>query len=222
MSRKAVVCGWLFSGIASLITTSESVAQWVDVSPGGGVHVRAPFVRVDVFPYGGGVSVRAPFAAVDVPGRPQYYGPPPIVVERQVAEPTFSTPQELADLDDATLRRILRTNAARLYERLGRFDTGATWQRYLRLRSDDFDGSLSDERREALSTLLERFRSVASDPQYAVIAELPNFAAMQSVLTEMVFRIDQSSAAIGAGTEELPAPSQPVQPTGKRPFMQPK
>ena len=39
-----------------------------NVSHAQGVHVRAPFVSVDVDSYGG-VSVRAPFTAVDIPGR---------------------------------------------------------------------------------------------------------------------------------------------------------
>ena len=67
-------------GTAAWLATSASHAQIVDVSPGG-VHVRAPFVSVDVF-RGGGVHVRAPYAAVDVGGRPFYNGPPPYVVER--------------------------------------------------------------------------------------------------------------------------------------------
>ena len=52
-SRLAVVLWLAFSATSS--------AQIVVVGPGGGVHVRAPFVRVDVGSYG--TSVRAPFTS---------------------------------------------------------------------------------------------------------------------------------------------------------------
>ena len=76
MSRKMALLallGWIGS-TSFLFKSNTLLAQIVAVSPHGEVHVRAPFVRVDVFPYGG-VSVRAPFAAVDVPGRRFRYGP---------------------------------------------------------------------------------------------------------------------------------------------------
>jgi hypothetical protein len=204
---------WLLSGATIFLSTSTSVAQIVSVSPGGGVHVRAPFVRVDVFPYDGGVSVRAPFAAVDVPGEPYYYRPGPIVVDRPVASPSFIAAQDLSTVDDETLRRILRSRADRLNARLGNFDTGATWQRYLRLQAGITEDAMTEGRREALTKLQERFRNVVEDPKYAMIAELPDFTAVETALAEMIWRLDNSSGENGVMPEELPAPSRPVQPT---------
>ena len=97
-------------------TTDTSRAQWVSVG-GGGVHVRAPFVRVDVGPYGG-VSVRAPFTSIDTRGRYYPYGPPPVIIERRIQEPPIPTADELAAMDDERLRRTLATTADRLHSRL--------------------------------------------------------------------------------------------------------
>jgi len=62
-------------GIATLFLALPGLSQGqiVRFGPGGGVRVRAPFVRVYVGP-GGATSVRAPFTAVDVPG-PRYNVP---------------------------------------------------------------------------------------------------------------------------------------------------
>jgi len=58
--------GLLFAGtLAVLVGDSVAEAQFVRVSPFGGVRVRAPFVSVDVLPYGGGTRVRAPFTSVN-------------------------------------------------------------------------------------------------------------------------------------------------------------
>jgi len=211
MSRNVVLVAvlWCVGSMAVPLTRTAN-GQIVSGSPGGGVHVRAPFVRVDVYPYGG-VSVRAPFAAVDVPGRPYYYGRGPMVIERHVAEPSFPTAQELAVSDDASLQRSLRSIADRLQQRLGRFNTGSTWQRYLRLPDEILGDSSAVERREALTELAERFHDVAAEPKYAMIAELPAFAAMRAALIEATSRFGDSPEASGARAEELPDPSKPVQ-----------
>jgi hypothetical protein len=206
MSRNiSVLCLLGFIGTTiSLFANRTSVAQFVDVSPGG-VHVRAPFVRVDVYPHGG-VSVRAPFAAVDVPGRRyHYYEGPRSVDAGRFYQPALLPPQRLAAMDGDSLLRLLRTNAARLHYELDRFDTGATWQRYLRV---------SDVGREGLAAALERFRRIASDPQYEKIAKLPAFGAIQAVLTELVSRFDRPSNPAGAKPEELPLPP-PARPSNR-------
>ncbi|HEX2477248.1 MAG TPA: hypothetical protein VHK01_21005, partial [Lacipirellulaceae bacterium] len=158
----------------ALLATNACHAQWVNVTRGGGVHVRAPFVRVDVYE-DGGVSVRAPFTSVDTPGRHSYY-----VERRAFVEPTlpeWSTAGELAAMDDETLRQTLRWTSARLHQSLGRFNSRASWQRYLRLPEDRTSDSSTqpDAEREALAKTLGRFRFVAENPEYAMIARLRAF-----------------------------------------------
>src|SRR5262245_61192529 len=88
-------------------TTPRTFAQPVSVSLQNGVHVRAPFTSVDVFP-GGGVHVRAPYTAVDIGWRPTYVGPSYVVVHRPIETIDFKTPEELSRLDDAELWRVIR------------------------------------------------------------------------------------------------------------------
>jgi hypothetical protein len=201
----AVRCS-LGCGIA-ILAARACHAQWVNVTQGGGVHVRAPFVRVDVYP-GGGVSVRAPFTSVDTPGRRSYYVERRAFVEPPMAAPEWSTAGDLAAMDDETLRRTLRLNAARLHQSLDRFNTGATWQRYLRLPEDWARASFMepDEQYETLERILNRFRFVSTNPEYSMIARLPAFNAMQDVLNEMVSRLESSGTRGSA--EELPVPPQ--------------
>ncbi len=209
MSRRLaflpVLCA--LTGTTMSFTAPTCRAQWVDVSREGGVYVRAPFVRVHVDAYGG-TSVRAPFTAVDVPGRRYPVAQSPLVIERRVVRPSLPRTQELAVMDDVALWQTLRLTADRLHERLGRFDTGASWQRYLRLPEEVLTESPagSHERRDALTKLLERFRYVTTDRQYARIADLPAFAAMRAALTEVVSRPDSSPAAGDVPDEELPMP----------------
>lgn len=207
--RVALLC--VLAGLSVSLTAATCSAQRVRV--GDGVHVRAPFVRVDVYPYGG-VSVRAPFTAVDIPDR-VYYDEPRFVE-------LFPSDSELAAMDDAELGQALRSISARLHERLSRFDTGASWQRYLRLPETAFAYS-SSERREALVKTLDRFDHVASDPQYSMVARLPALVAMQAALTEALSRLDKSPTAGDSPSEDLPlpAPDRPVREGRNRPFLQP-
>ena len=174
-----------------------------NVSHSQGVHVRAPFVSVDVDPYGG-VSVRAPFTAVDIPGRARLYGPDSIVYGPPAASPSFPTAQELAAMDDATLRQTLRSTAYWLHDRLADFDTGDTWQRYFRLPAEIFaeSSAATNERNAAFARLLQRFNDIAADPKFGKISKLPAFTAMQAALTELLSRHVVPS-------EDLPAPQQP-------------
>jgi hypothetical protein len=187
---------------ATIMTAGIAFGQPVSVSLSGGVHVRAPFVSVDVYP-GGGVSVRAPYTAVDVGGRPYVVGRPVVV------EPVVPTPQALAAMDDDALWRAVRNASLRLNQRLSRFDTGVTWQRFLRLPDELVSGSTaeSDQRRAAAAELLNRLDEVAADARYRKIASLPAFAAMQAVVSELASRKVGAARATGASAEELPPPA---------------
>ncbi len=227
MTRSGAVVAFLCIVVGTFVVFSSApcMAQRVWVG-GGGVRVRAPFVRVDVYPYGG-VSVRAPFAAVDVPPRGYYYEPglaPPVIFERPV-EPSFPTAADLAAMDAEQLAQALQAISQSLHNRLRRFDTGDTWQRYLRLPDTAIDMSLPpEERMAALAELLNRLRGVAADPQYPMIARLPAFNAMEAALNEAVARPETLSAPADAAVEDLPlpAPEQPPQRSRNGPFLQPK
>jgi len=227
MSRNLSFVGLIcvVSGLSSLSAT-PCAAQRVWVG-GGGVRVRAPFVRVDVGPYGG-VSVRAPFAAVDVPPDGYYglgYGPP-VIVERRYTEPTYATAADFAVMDTDQLHLALRGISQSLHDRLSRFDTGETWQRYLRLPEAAVDQSLpAGERTASLATLLDRFHRIAADPQYSMIARLPAFVAMEAALNEAVSRPETLPKPAAESAHEdlpLPAPEQPAVEGRERSFLQPR
>ena len=226
MSRNLSLVGLIFmvGGLSSLSATPcEAQRVWVG---GGGVRVRAPFVRVDVGPYGG-VSVRAPFAAIDVPPGGYYepgYGPP-VMVERRVAEPTYATAADFAAMDAEQLDQALRGISRSLHDRLSRFDTAETWQRYLRLPEAAVDATVpADERIATLAKLLDRFHKIAADPQYSMIARLPAFVAMEAALNEAISRPEKPLTPPQSAHEDLPLPA-PEQPSGEgreRSFLQPK
>ena len=209
MSRKLayliVMCAT--AGATLSFTGGTCRAQWVEISTDGTVYVRAPFVRVYVDPYGG-TSVRAPFTAVDVPGRGYPYAQPPEVIEHRLLQPPLPSAQEPAVMDDEALWQFLSSTANRLHERLGRFNTGASWQKYLRLTDEVLMGSSLNphERRVALTELLSRFHYVATEPRYERIANLPAFIAMRAALTEVVSRLEASPAGGEPHDEELPMP----------------
>jgi hypothetical protein len=117
-------------------------------------------------------------------------------------------------MDDEALWQFLSSTANQLYERLGRFDTGASWQMYLRLPEEVRTNSPSNlnERRDALTKLLDRFHYIATEPKYERIADLPTFTAMQAALTEVVSRLDASLGGAGVSDEALPmpAPKRPI------------
>jgi hypothetical protein len=140
---------------------------------------------------------------VDVGGRPYVVGRP--VVVEEVSVPSA---QALAAMDDEALWRALRNASLRLNQRLSRFDTGATWQRYLRLPDELVSGSSvgAEERRAAAAKLRERFAEVAANEGYRKITGLPAFTAMHAVLTEMASRRADGSAT-AANAEELPPPA---------------
>jgi hypothetical protein len=176
-------------------------------------------VRVDVGPYGG-VSVRAPFAAVDVPPRGYYERSD---VERRI--PAFPSAGDLARMDDEQLDQALRSIAQSLHDRLNRFNTGDTWQRFLRLPDEIVNPATPhDERTAALTAHLDRFRKIAADPQYSMIAQLPAFVAMEAALSEALSRPETNRSRPGVTTEDLPLPP-PQSPTDTKrgnSFLKPK
>jgi hypothetical protein len=125
-------------------------------------------------------------------------------------------------MDDEALRQFLHSTADQLRVRLSRFNTGASWQRYLQLP----EGALADpswdspDRRDALTELLGRFRYITSEPQYERIADLPAFAAMRDALTELASRTDASPRTGNVPDEELPMPA-PDRSSRRRSFLIP-
>lgn len=216
MSRKIALFALLGCiGGTSFFNSNTLLAQIVAFSPRGGVHVRAPFVRVDVFPYGG-VSVRAPFAAVDVPGRRFRYGPDSNVFGEPRYAAKMPSPHELATMGEESLWRLLQIDANWLHDELRRFDTALRWQQYLRVpEADRADSPVPiEERRVAFDDAIERFGTTAADPQFAMIAQLPAFTATQMVLTELRARLDKPTNAGGGQVEDLPLPP-PAKPRTK-------
>jgi hypothetical protein len=185
--------------VSALITATSLVAQPVSVSLANGIHVRAPFASVDVFP-GGGVRVRAPYTAVDIGGHSAY------VVRRPVVRSEVFTPDDFVRLSDFDLWSAVRESSERFVDRMNGFDTGATWQRYLRLpdelQIDSYSGDTAQ--RDAAAKLLQRFDVIAADARYQKISSLPEFAAMRSALAELVKRPAVTGNA--NRTELLPAP----------------
>jgi hypothetical protein len=169
--------------VSTFVTAPSLVAQPVSVSLENGLQLRAPFASVDVFP-GGGVRVRAPYTAVDIGGHSAY------VVRRPAMRSELITPDELARLSDVELWLVVRESSERFMDRMNGFDTGATWQRYLRLPDElqtDFYAGDADQR-DAAARLLQRFGETAADAQYQKISNLPEFAAMRSALAELIKR----------------------------------
>lgn len=197
-----------------MLLPAPAEAQIVRRYRGGGVAVRAPFVRVDVGPYGE-TSVRAPFVAVDDPGsvyvgprarrlrRPLYAVPPGGVVPSQ--QPTLAeyrplpTSAELAAMDLPTLVQTLRDLEATLMYELSRFDKAAGWQWYLALPDDALGSPGEPEisvRLDVLEKQLARFDKVAAGGQFAKIAELPSFPVTHEALGLVVEQFRGDSPAL--------------------------
>ena len=202
-------------GVASvsvaLLWTSSAEGQLVRVHrSGGGVHVRTPYVQVDVGP-DGTTSVRTPFTAVDSPGH-VYVGPHRgILAPSPYAAPTlyggqaavqarpFPTQQQLGAMDDATLFATLRDVLTRLNLRLDRLKTGVGWQRYLGVSEEALDGLAIEPNGgvppaiqiDLLQKVLTRFDMTTADPEYAKIATLSSFLATRTVLRKVIERFGE-------------------------------
>jgi hypothetical protein len=206
-------------GVVLFLMPAPAEAQIVRRYAGGGVAVRAPFVRVDVGP-NGGTSVRAPFVAVDDPGdvhvgwrqRRRLRRHPELAEAEAAAEPLarrqqaqamrptlaeprpFPTMEQLASFDDVTLLQTLRDLSAQLDYSLQRFDKAVRWQRYLALPQDSL-GTAGVEpveiQIEVLEKQLTRYDKVAAGHEFAKIAALSSFAPTHAALRLVVERFSQ-------------------------------
>lgn len=136
----------------------------------------------------------------------------------QPTQETYPTVDELQQMDDGTLLNTLVDLTARLDERVARFDTGATWQRYLRLPDDALPPPSADGQvtlgMKSLAATLDRFDSIASNSKYRVISDLPLFVAAHSALRESVERFGsrRSSQEQGRSDRTDQQQDQPVVP----------
>ena len=132
----------------------------------------------------------------------------------------FPTEAELAALDDGTLLNALLDVSARLDDDLGKFNTGAGWQKYLRLPADALPPPSADGRVtlgfRSLTETLERLNTVAANAKYPMISGLSSFVGTHAALQEVVGRFGtRAGNASGNGaaqkppgvvSEELPTP----------------
>jgi hypothetical protein len=216
----------LLAATSCLTCLDAADAQVMRFYRGPGVVVRAPYVgaiRVGV----GAIVPRV----VGVPGpilpRRRFVVPPPGAVgpggltpryapgATQIAPDQYAvqlaSPEQLAALDDGSLLNAVLAATAQLDADLGRFATGAGWQKYLRLPEEALPPPTADGQVllgfAAIEATLVRFDSVAANPKYSMIAELPSFAASQAALVEVLQRY---SAAAAAAAERQPTPAEPA------------
>ncbi len=208
----------------TFVLAGDANSQIVRRYPGGGLTVRAPFVRVDVGAYGG-TSVRAPFVAVD-PGAVQV-GPRRRLLRRQIraerraleqteqsqsfgqvqAEPPtlaetppLPSPAELEALELTELVSALRDLSRILHDSLEKFDDPTGWQRYLEIPDTALGSPGIEEVAIDLSALekkLDRFRNVANDAEFAKISKLQPFKATLFTLELVVDRFTQAGPILG-------------------------
>ena len=96
-------------------------------------------------------------------------------------------------------QRIRLANAARdLDNKLERWSTGHTWQKYLALPEDVFAIETAADSNpeptqniEALRTALQKFDSVPRNPDFHKVAALPEFKATHELLREYVASLVQ-------------------------------
>lgn len=189
-----------------LLLPSLADAQIVSRTAGGGVHVRAPFVDVNV-PAAGGVAIRGPLGGRRFFGRrlglvPPVAGQPnaqqpgtqfqeatrgarvPSPAPGYVENANFlPTPEELAAMDIAELQATLREVSRQLHHRLSRLTTGAGWQRHLKVPGEVLFAPTQNS--ELVKKILTRFDAVAGNPRYAKIAGLPSFIATGATLRQL-------------------------------------
>jgi len=229
-----------FGGALIMLLPAPVDAQIVRRFAGGGVQVRAPFVRVNVGPYGR-TSVRAPFVAVDPGGvrvglrqrlapLPQQAAPlrqAPVVASGDLSDRGYSarnaaaqgyvpfpTAEDLLAMDDPTLFTALSELFYSLDARLSQLTTGAGWQRHLLVPGNVLRDPTANL--DQLEQGLIRFDSVADNPDFAKIAGLPSFIATKAALRQVVVRLAKPQAKVHAKPEagpDFPASAEEVLPT---------
>ena len=206
-------------------------AQIVQRHPGGGLTVRAPFVRVGVDPWGR-TSVRAPFVAVDDPGtvriglqrrlaRRQWraerraalaeqeaatFGQPETPAPTPAQAPPLPSAAEMASMDMVELIATLRDMSRLFQESLqDRFDDPGGWQRYLAIPEDALGTPGVEQvalRMDVLDEQLERYSKAAAGGKYAKIAAMPSFAATHAALELVMQRFAEAEPAQAEPAEE--------------------
>jgi hypothetical protein len=112
---------------------------------------------------------------------------------------------DLANMDLTSLQTELSNTNGSLNNELGRLSSAASWQQYFTL-----PGSIVDEGTVDLAdlqTALGRFESVAANPNYSQIAELPSFSQAKSLLAELVNRADMPTSESPIDGPQLLDPS---------------
>jgi hypothetical protein len=112
---------------------------------------------------------------------------------------------EMSAMDLTTLQTALSNTNGSLNNELGRLSSAASWQQYFTL-----PGSIVDEGTVDLADLhkaLGRFESVAANPNYSQIAELPSFEQAKSLLGELVNRAEPPSSEYSLDGPQLVDPS---------------
>jgi hypothetical protein len=232
MRSSSRLCLCLLAFATCLISADAAQAQVMRFYRGPGVVVRAPYVgaiRVGVGPIvprvvgvPGPILPRRRLAVapgvVGPGGLAPRYAPGATQIATDPYAAPLATPQQLAALDDGSLLNAVLAATAQLDADLGRFDTGAGWQKYLRLPEEALPPPTADGQVlldfAAIEATLVRFDSVAANPKYGMIAEVPSFAATQAALGEVLQRYAAAAQAVAgpqlaspAGAEELPLPT---------------
>jgi hypothetical protein len=115
------------------------------------------------------------------------------------------TQGELSAMDLTSLQTALSNSNGSLNNELGRLSSAASWQQYFSL-----PGSIVDEGTVDLAdlqTALGRFESVAANPNYSQIAELPSFGQARNLLAELVNRADMPTSESPADGPQLLDPT---------------
>ncbi len=250
------------SGVAALLLPAPADAQIVSRSADGSLHVRAPFVSLDVPPLDvlaarGPVGGRRFFGRrrpatpppaprpnrrpegqpqqdqQAIPGVPDLAPPParvaaagaptlaaPATVEKSKPLPT---PEKLAAMDVAALQATLRDVSGQLHNQLSSLQTGASWQRHLKIPDALLRAPIQNA--ESLKKTLAKFDAVAGNSKYAKLAGMPSFIATGATLRQLdaISAGDQTTASTATkqkqtvvAEEILPTPPEPTLPDATR------
>jgi hypothetical protein len=188
----------------------------------GGVRLGAPGVyvrpygmsrRVIVGPYGVPPSYGDPYGA-GYSSRDDSRSAAPLSSPGRGLALMLPTEGELRAMGDDQLLNALVGLTAQLDADLNRFDTGDTWQRYLRLPDDVLPPPTADGRVDlgvnSLRDTLIRFERTVARPEFVQISGLPSFAATQAALAEVVRRYgaqpEAPAATAPAVARRIPPP----------------
>jgi hypothetical protein len=207
------------SVIAQVIVGRGGGGISVGIPGVGGVRVGAPLRRgVVVAPYG--IPYAGPYGAAYGYGPVPRYAARPIAPEIYASQQTLPTARELQLMNDSELLNATSSLAAQLHEDLNRFDTGDTWQRYLRFPDEllpransSGDVALS---RQALLDTLARFDRTAANQRYGQISGLDSYVVTHAALAELTRRFGSSGEASVVNSSDrgippaLPQPPQSI------------